>query len=369
MKLNIIGTPYGTSGYALHTANIVKALKANGIDVGIECWQMPANWKEFDFKEEVQKNYTKEPTLMITTPDLWTIKSGDRVHPLIGYCVFEGDKIPYNWAVNIANGINTGWLDGILVPSSHTLQSVLNGMASYGLLLDSSFMDKIKIIPHGFDPNVFKPDGKKIDQYMNENYKFLFVGGWRDGKQDRKGLDILVEAFCEEFKPDEKVELVAKINMAYQTSEQVVAAINSLNIPGPDKRPPINVDMSQNAPTEFMAALYRTCNCLVMPSKAEAFCMPCLEALACGLVVITTNYGGQTDYVPKAGLIDVEEMVPATAEPLLYENTMWARPSKDHLKRLMRQAFEGRMSAVTLPDNYTWDSIAKEIIHLYMGNE
>src|SRR5947209_4521498 len=43
-----------------------------------------------------------------------------------------------------------------------------------------------------------------------------------------------------------------------------------------------------------MAALYRACDVLVHPYRGEGFAMPVLEAMACGLAVITTA-GGPTD--------------------------------------------------------------------------
>lgn len=361
-KLNIVcGDLWSTSGYSLHAQNLIRELSKIA-DVAIETWQLPENWKESEFRSLIEKDYSREDTLMILIPDYWPMKSGDRIKKLIGYCVFEGDKIPYNWGRNIERGVKDGWLSKLFVPSNHTSSAVNNTMKEY--FNDNLSGGFVSVIPHGVDTKVFNSEGPKLEQYNNGKFRFVFVGGWRDGENDRKGLDIALKAFCEEFKPEEDVEFVAKINMAYQSAEVVMANLEKLGLPPNNQRPLISVDLSQNAPAEYIASLYRSCNCAMFPSKAEAFLMPALEAMACGLPVIATNYGGQTDYLPKEGLIEIEKMIPATAEPIWYEHTNWALPSKDHLKKLMRLAFEGKIKGNnTIPTGFLWRDIAKRILN------
>lgn len=46
-----------------------------------------------------------------------------------------------------------------------------------------------------------------------------------------------------------------------------------------------------------IGSLYKACDILFMLPNAEAFHLPSLEALYCGLVVINSNYGGQLDFL------------------------------------------------------------------------
>lgn len=365
MKLNIVaGDVTSTSGYSIHVQSLIRALKEQGVDVALELWNLPEKWKELEFREEIEKDHTHENTLMVTYPDFFPMKSGDRIKKLMGYCVFEGDRIPYNWMRNIMSGRT--YIDKIIVPSNHTKEAVLK---AYRDFYPNYYKKKkyiidipVSVIPHGVDTDIFKPRGEKL--YDDDKFRFLFVGGWRDGVNDRKGLDIALRAFVEEFKKDENVEFVAKINMAYQPPEAVQMNIQALGLPPRGTRPNITFDLSQNAPQEYMAKLYRSCDCAVFPSKAESFLLPALEAAACGLPVIANSYGGQSDYLPKKNLIKVEKMVRATGEPILYENTKWALPSLSHLKVLMRKAFENKLkSNSTIAKKYSWKRTAEAIVN------
>jgi hypothetical protein len=60
--------------------------------------------------------------------------------------------------------------------------------------------------------------------------------------------------------------------------------------------------IDDDLPGDEIASLYRSCHVLVAPYRGEGFAMPVLEAMACGLPVITTA-GGPTDEFcpPQAG--------------------------------------------------------------------
>lgn len=329
LKLNIFGSPFGDSGYAIHTHSLATALKKEGLRVGLEVMAVPPNWEFLvspEVKEAIGEQSAYWPTVMISMPESWALKSGDRCKPLIGFGVFEGTKIPISWKIATEN------VDEIWVPSEHTKKA-----------FEAAGVEKhIEIIPHGVDETIFNMDVQKDEKIMDDRFRFLFVGGWRDGEKDRKGLDIALRAFCAEFGKDEKVKFSAKLNMVYQTKEMLNANLAALNLPPATDRPEIELMVENTIPAK-LAQLYRSSDCLVMPTKGEAFCLPCLEATACGVPVIATNYGGQTDYLKRENLhIDVEEMIPATGEPWIYGEAEWAKPSQEDLQKKMRFAFENR---------------------------
>ena len=71
--------------------------------------------------------------------------------------------------------------------------------------------DKIKIIPHGVDLNLFKPPEEK----PKRPFTFLCSKGWRGGMEDRGGVQYVLKAFSEEFTPKDDVRLIIKLNPAY----------------------------------------------------------------------------------------------------------------------------------------------------------
>ena len=54
--------------------------------------------------------------------------------------------------------------------------------------------------------------------------------------------------------------------------------------------------LSGEWPSEDVAALFRSCDVLVHPYRGEGFGLPMLEAMACGLPVIATDYGAGLDF-------------------------------------------------------------------------
>ena len=50
-------------------------------------------------------------------------------------------------------------------------------------------------------------------------------------------------------------------------------------------------------PADEMAELYRSCDAFVLPSKAEGWGLPLIEAAASGLPIITTYYSGHTEFL------------------------------------------------------------------------
>ena len=60
-----------------------------------------------------------------------------------------------------------------------------------------------------------------------------------------------------------------------------------------------------------MPALYRAADCFVLPTRGEGFGRPLLEAMAAGVPVIATRWGGHTDFLDDqhAYLVEVEALV------------------------------------------------------------
>ena len=350
MKINLCANIFGESGFAVHGRHLARALKEEGIDLGIETY-LPPNYMNTDewieFRENIEKNYAYENTVMISAPEYWEVKAGDKIKNFIPIGIFEGTQVSPNW-IRIAE---KDFVTKLIVPSEHTKKAFESWQ-------NEKVNKKLVIIPHGVSLNIFKP----IERPKNEKFRFLFVGGWKTGIYDRKGLDIALKAFCAEFKPEEPVEFFIKFNMAYQDQNTVINNLNALNLPL--ERPKISLSFDQIS-EEKLVKVYQESDCFVMPTKGEAFCMPCLEALATGLPVIATDFGGQTDYLPKEGLIKVEKFIPATAEPWIYEWAKWAIPSQSHLQELMRKAFNGELKGnLEITKNYSWNNEAKKIVEL-----
>ena len=57
------------------------------------------------------------------------------------------------------------------------------------------------------------------------------------------------------------------------------------------------VPISGALSTSDMALLYNNYDALIFPSRAEGWGLPLIEAIACGLPVISTYYSGHAEYL------------------------------------------------------------------------
>jgi glycosyltransferase involved in cell wall biosynthesis len=197
-------------------------------------------------------------------------------------------------------------------------------------------------------------------------FTFICVKGWRGTEWDRGGVAILLRAFASEFSKDEKVQLVIKLNPAYINPDILNQSLTQLNLP--ENRAPIQIILD-NTPFNKLVDLYNKADVYVCATRAEAFNLPGLEAMACGLPTIQTDFGGQTDYMTFENSLFVTYKLDEVKEDIMYEGCSWATPSIIDLRKQMRYAFEHpvkikQMSSQALEDskNWTWDKSAEKVI-------
>jgi len=148
---------------------------------------------------------------------------------------------------------------------------------------------KVKIVPLGIDPEKFKPGLQPLKLATAKSFKFLFVGG----TIHRKGPDLLLKAYLENFTAADDVCLVIKdfggqSVYAGQTFESQIRAAQA------QPNAPEILYLNEELAPETLPGLYAACDCLVHPYRGEGFGLPVLEAMACGLPVVVTG-GGSTD--------------------------------------------------------------------------
>ncbi len=242
--------------------------------------------------------------------------------------------------------------DEIWVPSAFVRDSYINS----GII-----EDKVKIIPTGIDIKKFSPEVKPWKINTKKGFKFLFVGSLTE----RKGIDILLSAFGEEFSDEEDVCLVVRDDMTDVTerNEEIREKINSLNSV-----------IYYGEELEDLPGLYTGADCFVYPFKAEGFGIHVLEAMSSQLPVIVTNGGGPLDYcnhgnsyLLNAEWVDTEDNMNEMHE--LVDNVYRFEPDKEHLKKLMRQVIKDKREAddkakkarKTVVKNYSWEAVLEKV--------
>ncbi|GIP55057.1 glycosyltransferase [Paenibacillus vini] len=249
----------------------------------------------------------------------------------IGRTMFETDSLPRNWVENLKK-ITEVW-----VPSEFNRES----FTAAGLN-----PERIYVLPASLDENKYNPDNIQRSLLRNGGpFRFLSVFDW----SIRKGWDILLRAYFEEFRPDEDVVLELKVNKFLEPGtkiqDQIAALCKKLGVKNP---PPVRL-LESTMTEEELISTYAAADCFVLPSRGEGWGRPYMEAMAMKLPTIGTRWSGQLTYMNdnNSYLIDIEGVVPVNPDlaPFYYHGQRWAEPSVDHLKILMRSVFERRDEA------------------------
>lgn len=183
----------------------------------------------------------------------------------------------------------------------------------------------------------------------------------------RKGIESLLSAYGEAFSNQDDVTLVIKTfanphNRIHQWLEDA------------RKKQPDFPDVQifeEDFTDSALKALYAQCHVLVSPSKAEGFGLPMAEAMLSGLAVITTAWGGQTDFCTPENAWLVGYRFARAQTHLALNDSVWAEPDTQHLAQVMREVYQlpaserqKRTSAGRdlLLGQYRWDQVAEKMV-------
>ncbi|MFZ5644969.1 MAG: glycosyltransferase family 4 protein [Bacillota bacterium] len=270
-----------------------------------------------------------------------------------------------------ANTIHPRWrdwcnkMDAIAVPSRMNVEAFSAG----------GVHKPVELVRYGVEEDFLKP-GEYRDIFSGRDYplfKFLSVFDWIY----RKGYDILVRAFWEEFSRNDGVCLMIKTGFGRPfmgARENILADMNRLkDLYRPRKNAAPVYFFTGDAQPANMVNLYRSCDCFVLPSRGEGAGLPLLEAGSLGTPVIATGWGGQTDFLDEDNSFLVEyDMVPVPIQrhcPYYQPDQNWAQPRVEDLRKKMRWVLENRSESLKkgralrdiVTGHYTWDNAAMDI--------
>jgi glycosyltransferase involved in cell wall biosynthesis len=267
---------------------------------------------------------------------------------------WEYGALPYRWVEAMRRTVDEVWC-----PSTYVRR----------LYLDAGFdPGRVVVVPNGVDPDVFMPGDAgslPLGIRTEKGFKFLFVGG----TLDRKGIDVLIEAYTAAFGPGDDVTLIIKdfgLSGFYRLvsyREKIFELLARRDVPE-------IVYSDADLTTPQLVALYRNCDCFAFPYRGEGFGIPILEAMACGLPVIVSAGGAADDFVDD----QTGYRIPARRRSIgksvydikLFGEGWLLEPDRDALAAAMRSVYEhrdearqvGARASLRARKTFTWERAA-----------
>src|SRR5690606_22597079 len=99
--------------------------------------------------------------------------------------------------------------------------------------------------------------------------------------------------------------------------------------------------------------IYTASDVFVLPSRGEGVGLPYIEAMSSGLPCIATGWGGQTDFITpdngylinyklKSTMFNKDDSLAPHFYSLFSEDMEWADADVNHLRKIMRYAYENQ---------------------------
>jgi glycosyltransferase involved in cell wall biosynthesis len=261
---------------------------------------------------------------------------------------------------NALGGLPPEWIaalsaaDGIVVPSA------------FDRAVFAAHFPRVYVAGQSADAKIFKPVAR-LQSGEPETFCFLYVGSY----SFRKGVDLLLRAFLEEFSAAEPVALRLQCPGAGR-GEEFNHCLDTIQRLNPQGR--VRLSAGERSP-EWMNRLYNASDCVITCSRGEGWCMPLTEALLCEVPVIAPRSTGMAEYLDDsiAELVSTTELPAACASSpfagtfaTVYDHPgiSYYEPSVAETRSSMRRVYEDRSTARAkaragrrrILRDFSWDS-------------
>ena len=233
--------------------------------------------------------------------------------------MFETDRVPARWLADLKT------MDGIIVPTRFNVETfTTSGIAP----------EKLYVVPSPIDTDRFVP----VERKHHDEIHFVSMFDW----SSRKGWEILLTAWFRAFSGRDPVKLTIKtMTITLPTANPHRDVEQLLSRLGKRREDCAPVEILNARWTEDqLVAFYQDADVFVLPTRGEGWGRPIVEAMACGLPVIATNWSAPTEYLTESNSLPLKIKglikIPDDVDYEMFKGGYWADPDVDHLIFLLR---------------------------------
>ncbi|HYE21839.1 MAG TPA: glycosyltransferase family 4 protein, partial [Tepidisphaeraceae bacterium] len=288
--LLVTHSPTLTTGYGRVAAELIRGFCAAGHEVvaqgqgyggeghGLPCRVVP--WDEGNTVAAALAEH--RPDVLLTVGDPWMFEGLDRLPRAAGvrwvaYFPVDGGPVPEGWKA---------WLRAVDVPVTFCEWTADLVRREAGV--------EARVITHGVDVGTFRPTDKAVAK-RRVGVEGKFVVGCVAANQQRKNLPALVRAFAEFARGKEDVALY--LHTRIDGYWDVEALVRRFGVE-PKTRATLNLDPQRGVDDATLATVYNSFDVFALPTMAEGFGLPILEAQACGVPALATDCSACTELLP-----------------------------------------------------------------------
>lgn len=289
---------------------------------------------------------------------------------VIGRTMFETDNVtPHH--VERCNKMDEIW-----VPTQFHLHTFTQAGVAPGKLVkviqsvDTHFFNPSKMLqPLQLQTSEWVFDSHSEVAHTGAPFVFLSIFKW----EHRKGWDILLKAYLQEFSADDNVALHLLTNPYHSTHNFAAAMrefVSTFELEESDKEWPKVHVIDSHIPQTSLPQLYKAADCFVLPTRGEGWGRPIVEAMSMQLPVIATNWSGMTEYMTDQNSYPLPAERMSQVEEGPFKGHFWAEPSFRHLKSLMRRVVvnpkeakqKGKAARQDMVEKYAPEVVAQVVL-------
>lgn len=244
---------------------------------------------------------------------------------------------------------NPAWIEAV---NKMDLVIVLSEFTKKTFMNTGGVKTPIVVVPCSFPDEMLSQDNiKSLDMDVQTKFNFLVFGQMTggDAASDRKNLPFTLKWLFEEFENDENVGIVLKTNFGRLSNVDKMVCENTLReffkTINKQQNPKFYLLHGEMSEKELVGLFKNpTMKALVTCTHAEGFGLPILEAAACGMPVIATDWSAHTEFLNLGKFIGINYAlgdIPQSRvdNSIWMPGTKWANPDEQDFKKKVRKFY------------------------------